>query len=85
MYLELPPPVSLGLTYQGECAEFAAHAFIGRNGISSLYSRYGAGLGRPIFAFRAKGWRRAVPMYFVTGTLRGAMAHSALLPVTAQV
>jgi hypothetical protein len=72
----LPTPAALGLQYAGECPEFASHGFTGRNGITGLYTRHGAGFGRPVFQWQARRWKRAVPMYFVTGEMAGARPHS---------
>lgn len=61
----LPTAESLGLTYDGECPEFASHGFTGRTGVSGLFTRHGQGFGRPVFEWRGR------PMYFVTGSLNG--------------
>lgn len=72
----LSAPERLGLTYAGNCPEFASHGFTGRNGITGLYTRHGQGFGRPVFEWKAPRWKRAVPMYFVTGERMGRRPHS---------
>jgi hypothetical protein len=73
----LPSAEELGLSYDGNCPEFASHGFTGRNGISGLYTRHGRAIGgAPVFQWRARRWRRPVPMYFVTGERHGKRPHS---------
>jgi hypothetical protein len=67
----LPTAAAIGLQYAGACPEFASHGFTGRNGITGLYTRHGAGFGAAVFSWRA------VPMFFVNGELHGRRPHHA--------